>query len=320
MSPRVQQESRPRFFQGEWAAHLSLMGFALLSGSAYVGAKLALKGVGPFSTAFLRFLVACLITWPVLKLTSGIQPIRKEHLGYLIAHGLFQTTFYFGLQYYGLQFTTANNTSLIVNTRPIFLAVLAVLVYHERFSLLQWFALFLSFCGVVIILYDPAAAFIPNHLFGDFLIVLNALSGALGVLFGKKLLQEYKPFTILVYQITIGMLGLLPLALLESGGSISFSQAAWGPIIYLAIFSTAIAQTSFNWGLARLPVARSGVYFFIVPVVNVILAYFIFGEPITWHLLLGGFLIVSGAYMVNSIGQKRETQELLKTVKPSDLV
>jgi drug/metabolite transporter (DMT)-like permease len=320
MSSRVRQKTRLRLFQGEWAAHLSLLGFALLSGSAYVGAKLALRGIGPFSTAFLRFLVACLITWPVLKFTSGIQPIRKEHFGYLIAHGLFQTTFYFGLQYFGLQFTTANNTALIVNTRPIFLAILAVLVYRERFSLLQWLALFLSFCGVVIILYDPAAALLPNHFFGDFLIVLNALSGALGVLFGKRLLKEYQPFTILVYQITIGMLGLLPLALLESGGRISFSQAAWGPIIYLAIFSTAIAQTFFNWGLSKLPVSRSGVYFFIVPVVNVILASLIFREPVTWYLLLGGFLIVLGAYMVNSIGQKRETQASIKAINPSEFV
>lgn len=317
MSPRVQHKNQPRFFQGEWTAHFSLLGFAILSGSAYVGAKLALKGVGPFSTAFLRFLVACLVTWPVLKLTSGIQPIRKEHYGYLIAHGLFQTTFYFGLQYYGLQFTTANNTALIVNARPIFLALLAVLVYRERFSLLQWMALLLSFCGVVIILYDPAAAFMPNHLFGDFLIVLNALSGALGVLFGKRLLREYPPFTILVYQITIGMLGLLPLALLESGGSISFSRAAWGPIIYLAIFSTAIAQSFFNWGLSRLPVSRSGVYFFVVPVVNIILASMIFREPVTWHLLFGGILIVLGAYLVNSIGQKRDSSQPIKVINPS---
>jgi drug/metabolite transporter (DMT)-like permease len=312
MISRVQQKSHPRFLQGKWAAHLSLLSFALLSGSAYVGAKLALQGVGPFYTAFLRFLIACLITWPVLYLTHGVQPIRKEHIGYLIAHGLFQTTFYFGLQYFGLQFTTANDTALIVNTRPIFLALLAVLIYRERFSLLQWMALLLSFCGVMIILYNPATAFLPNHLFGDFLIVLNALSGALGVLFGKRLLKEYKPFTILVYQITIGMLGLLPLALFETGGRLLLAQVAWGPIIYLAVFSTAIAQTCFNWGLSRLPVSISGAYFFIVPVINSILAHFVFGEPVTWQLILGGVLIVVGAYFVNTIGRKSESPVYLK--------
>lgn len=77
MISQTRQKIPARFSQGKWAAHLSLLSFALLSGSAYVGAKLALQGVGPFSTAFLRFLIACIITWPVLMLTHGVQPIRK---------------------------------------------------------------------------------------------------------------------------------------------------------------------------------------------------------------------------------------------------
>jgi drug/metabolite transporter (DMT)-like permease len=299
MLNNVQPKSSGGFMHGKWAAHLSLLCFALISGSAYVGAKLALQGVGPLTTAFFRFVIACVITWPVLILIHGVQPIRKEHIGFLIAHGLFQTTFYFGLQYIGLEYTTANNTALIVNMRPIFLAILAIIIFRERLSLQRWTAFLLAFCGVLIVLYDPATAYMPNHLFGDFLIVLNALSGAVGVIYGKKLLKEYKPFTILVYQITIGMVGLFPLALFESGGKFLLNQVAWGPVIFLAVFTTAIAQTFFNWGLSRLSVTSAGVYFFIVPVANIILAHFMFNEPVTWWLLLGGALILGGAYFVN---------------------
>ena len=295
----LQPKLRVGFLRGKWAAHLSLLCFALVSGSAYVGAKLALQGVGPITTAFFRFLIACAITWPVLIFFHGVQLIRKEHIGILIAHGLFQTTFYFCLQYIGLKNTTANNTALIVNMRPIFLALLAIIIYRERFSFRRWTAFLLAFCGVLIVLYNPATAYLPNHLFGDFLIVLNALSGAVGIIFGKRLLKEYKPFTILVYQITIGTLGLFPLALVESGGKFLLNQVAWGPVIFLAVFATAIAQTFFNWGLSRLPVSSTGVYFFIVPVVNIILAHFMFNEPITLWLLLGGAMILGGAYFVN---------------------
>ncbi|MCE1252224.1 MAG: DMT family transporter [Anaerolineae bacterium] len=295
----------------KWVGHLCLLGSALLMGSAYVGAKLALQGVGPLATAFLRFLIACIITWPVLFFTHGVQPIRKEHIIYFIGHGLFQTTIYFSLQYVALRYTTANNTALIVNTRPIFLALLAMIFFKERFSFVQWIAFFLSFIGVLVILYDPAASYMPGHLFGDFLIVLNALSGALGVLFGKRLLKEYKPFTILVYQITIGMLGLLPMALIESGGQIALNQVSWGPIIFLAVFSTAIAQSLFNWGLSRLSVSSSAVYFFIIPAINLILAHFMFGEPITVFLLIGGGLIIAGMYGINHKNNTDEQVELI---------
>ena len=311
MIAELRQKLSSRFSQGKLAAHLSLTISALLMGSAYVGAKLALQGVGPFTTAFLRFLIACAITWPILFLTHGIQHVHKQDIGYLIAHGLFQTTFYFGLQYFGLQFTTADDTALISNTRPIFLALLAIIVYRERFTFWQWMALLLSFGGVLVVLYNPGSALMPSHYFGDFIIVLNALSGALGVLFGKKLLKVYKPFTILVYQITIGAIGLLPLALIESWGHFSPGQVAWGPILFLAVFSTAIAQTFFNWGLSKLPVSSSGVYFFIIPVVNIILAHFIFAEPVTWQLILGGVLIFVGAYFVNDNSRKKKISEYL---------
>ena len=308
MSGQTKLKIFERILQSNWAAHLSLLCFALLSGSAYVGAKLALQGVGPFTTAFLRFLIACVICWPILLLTHGARPVRQEHILPLIGFGFFQTTLYFALQYVGLKYTTADNTALIVNTRPLFVALLAVIIFRERFTFLQWAAFLLSFCGVLIVLYNPGASFMPNHLFGDSLIVLNALSGAIGIMFGKKLLKNYKPFTILVYQITVGMIGLFPLALYETGGQFSPAQVAWGPIIFLAIFTTAIAQTFFNWGLSRVPVSSTGVYFFIIPVVNIILAHFMFGEPITWLLLLGGGLIVTGVYIVNGRSQAAPSQ------------
>jgi drug/metabolite transporter (DMT)-like permease len=283
----------------KWAGHLSLIASTLIMGSAYVAAKLALDDSGPFVTAFFRFLIASLVCWPVLYLVGGVQPVRRHHIGYLLGYGLFQTTLYFALQYLGLRYTTASNTALIVNTRPLFMALLALFFFKERFNLVQWIAFLLSFSGVLIILYNPGVAIMPNHTFGDFLIVLDALCGALGVLLGKKLLYDFKPFTILVYQITIGTIGLLPLALIETNGHLFTARVNWGIVLFLAIFLTAIAQSLFNFGLSKLPVSNTAVYFFFIPVINVILAYYMFSEPITVSLVIGGILIIGGTYFVN---------------------
>lgn len=303
MDKSVARELEPinpgRQFISKWGAILALVASTLIMGSAYVGAKLALQGSGPYVTAFYRFLIATLVCWPVLFITGGIQPVHRRHIGYLVGYGLFQTTFYFALQYLGLRYTTASNTALIVNTRPLFMALLALVFLKERFKLVQWIAFLISFIGVFIILYNPGVAIMPNHLFGDFLIVLNALSGALGVLLGKKLLYDYKPFTILVYQITIGTIGLLPLALVETKGHLLTARVDWGVVLFLAIFLTAIAQSLFNYGLSKLPVSNTAVYFFFIPVINVILAYYMFAEPITLSLVIGGILIIGGAYFVN---------------------
>ena len=280
-------------------AHIALTVSMVLMGTAYVGAKFALQVTGPFTTAFFRFLIASIIMWPLLFMFKLFKPVRREHVGLLIGHALFQTTLYFSLQYAGLQYTTASNTALITNTRPIILALIAVIFLKEHFSRVQWGALLLSFLGVFIILQDPQANVMPNHLRGDFLILLNALSGALGIVFLKQLLKDYHPFTILVYQATIGMIGLLPLALFETGGQLFSAEIAWGPIIFLAVFCTAMAQVLLNTGVSRLPVSTSGAYFFIIPVLNVVFAYIFLGEPVTWRLVVGGLLILVGTYLIN---------------------
>lgn len=284
----------------EGAGHLILIACMILMGSAYVGAKFALRVTGPFTTAFFRFLIANLVMWPVLFIFKLNQPLRKEHVGLLIRHALFHTTFYFALQYTGMQYTTTANTAIITNTRPIILALLAVVFLKERFSLVQWGALLVAFAGVFIIVRDPQAQSMQNHLRGDLLILLTAMSGALGIMFLKQLLRFYHPFTVLVYQAAIGMLGLLPLALYESGGNLFSREIAWGAIAFLAICLTFGSQVLLNIGISRLPVSISSVYLFLVPALSIVYAYFLLGEPITWRLVIGGLLIMAGTYVINN--------------------
>lgn len=287
--------------------HLALMTSMVLMGTAYVGAKFALQTTGPYTTAFFRFLITSLITWPIIVLLKAYQPIQKADIGYLIGHAAFQTTFYFALQYMGLQYTTASNTALIVNTRPIILALIAVIFLKERFSTLQWAAMFFSFLGVLVILQDPLVNTMPNHIFGDSLILLNAVSGAMGIVFAKRLLARYEPFTILVYQCTIGMIGLFPLAMFETGGHLLSGPIAWGPIVFLAIFCTVLAQGLLNVGLVRLPVSTTGAYFFVIPVLNVVFAATLLNEPLTWSLAIGGMMIVTGTYLITTNKQLGKT-------------
>lgn len=281
--------------------HIAAISAAAFWGTAYVGAKFAMQSMPPLSAAFYRFLIASLITWPVLWLTGGIKPVPKSTWKDVFGTALFNTTFYFAVQYTGLRFTSASNTALIVNTRPLILAFLAVLLFKERFTLTQWIAMFVAFSGVVLIVQDPAAnTAIPNHIWGDLLIVLNAIIGAWGMIFSKRALRVLQPFTLLVYQITIGAIGLLPMAWIESHGTLfDLSQVAWGPILFLAVVCTAIAQMLMNIGLANLPVTITGAYLFLIPIMNTLFAFTLLGEPVTWMLVLGGTLILGGTYLVN---------------------
>lgn len=283
----------------QWGS-VAMLAAMVLWGTTYVAAKFALREMGPMMAAFVRFFIACVATWPVLLFSRRQQPIVRKSLPSLIGSALFQTTIYFALQYTGMRYTTAANTSLIVNTRPLIIAVLSLLALPERLLRAQWSGLMLAFVGVVVLVGGPSAELPPDHLLGDFLIVLNAMSGALGFVFAKRVLGYYNPFTALVYQITIGALGLLPLALIESGGRMpDVSLATWGVLVYLAIPCTAVPQSLQNVALSRLPVSKAAPFLYTIPILNVVFAHYLLGEPITWALVVGGALILAGTYLTN---------------------
>ena len=72
--------------------------FALLTaaiwGTAYVGAKYALRSLPPFAAATSRFLLAVALMWLLLLLTKRAERLEKRDIPLLVAAGLFQTTLY----------------------------------------------------------------------------------------------------------------------------------------------------------------------------------------------------------------------------------
>ena len=121
--------TRPARVEGRvivWAA-----GAAVLWGTSYIAAKFVVQSVPPFTAAGFRFLVVAIVALGLAAVTGQWQKVERGDWPYLALAGLFQTTFYFALQYAGIGMTTAVNTSVIVNSRSIFVVILSYLVLHE---------------------------------------------------------------------------------------------------------------------------------------------------------------------------------------------
>jgi drug/metabolite transporter (DMT)-like permease len=273
---------------------------AALWGTAYVAAKFALTALPPFTAAAARFVAAISLMWPVLLLSGRAERVRRGDWPLLIAAGLFQTTFYFALQYVGMQYTSASNTALIVNTRPIFVALLSAVLLHEALDWNRAAGIAVAFVGVALLTLGGAAGsfgFSAERALGDALIVLNAVSGAMGIVLLKKALVHYSPVVTAVYTTTIGTVGLIPLAVYEtvSNGWPKGSALAWGAILYMAIVCTMIPYVLWYTALSRLKASETAVFLYLTPVVSVILSALLLDEPLTVWLLAGGALVILGA-------------------------
>lgn len=301
MVPAIIERVQPR--AGRLSQRMALL-FALLTailwGTAYVAAKYALRELPPFTAAAARFLLAVVLMWPLLFLSRRVEPVQKQDLPLFLAAGLLQTTIYFALQYVGIGLTTAANTALIVNTRPIFVAVLSALLLREALGWRKLAGILLAFAGVLLLTLGGSGGFQLEHerAVGDFLIVLNSLSGAMGIVVLKKVLGRYSALSAAVYSTTVGALGLIPLALVEiwRQGWPAGSAFSWGAVVYMAVVCTVVAYALWYNALSQLTASETAVFLYLTPIISVILSALLLGEAITIWLLLGGALVLLGAY------------------------
>ena len=68
----------------------------------------------------------------------------------------------------------------------------------------------------------------------------------------------------------------------------------WGAIGYLALGSTILGYICWYWALQRGGIARVGATQFMQPVIALLLAVLVLGEPVTVPLVFAALLVVAG--------------------------
>ena len=246
-----------------------------------------------------------------MALVSGQRPkVKKGDWPWLALAGLFQTSFYFALQYAGIGLTSASNTAVIVNTRPIFVVLLSVLILREPLTSRRLGGILVAFVGVAFITTKGSLDGLGlqrDELWGDLLIILNAVSGAIGMILVKRALGKYSPFHTLVLTGTFGALGLLPFAAVEvarRGGMPAAPLAPWLVLAYQALFCSVVPHIMWNNVLARIDASRAAIFFYVTPIVAVLLSAVFLNETISIYFAVGALLVMGGAYLTMSARNK----------------
>ena len=82
-------------------------------------------------------------------------------------------------------------------------------------------------------------------------------------------------------------------------------QAIWS-ITYLVIIGSVFTFAAFIYALKNLPVSLTSIYAYINPIIAVILGAMVLNEKMTWYIVFGGALTLSGVYLVNRSFKPRE--------------
>jgi drug/metabolite transporter (DMT)-like permease len=250
----------------------SLAAAGSLWGTGFLFGKISFTEMTVSENVGYRFLIASLAFAPIL----WKRPVRLRgwHARLLLlGASIIGVPIEFLLQFKGLELTTVSHASLIVGTLPVLLALGSALWFKDRLKLYEYGVMLISAAGAVLIAFSKSSGGTQSTLPGDLLVFVSMFAAVVMMLITKRLISEYGSLPVTAAMIITGTVILLVWIEATHPLRFHFSSGVWLAVIAQGLLATTAAYGFWNWGLARVPAARAGVFLNLEPLVGTILAW-----------------------------------------------
>ncbi len=271
----------------------------LIWAGSFVFIKIGLQEVKPYNLAFYRFAIASPIIIIAVKLRNRLQIVKIEDIPLIIVLAITGVTLLYAVQFVALTYTTATNSSILINTSVIFIALMSLFL-GEEFTKLKAFGVCLSFIGVIFVVSKGKLEFFGSKTFvGDVLMIFDGFLWAVYTVLGKGMLEKYNPESLTAYAFAIGSMLLFPLAIYEGlANPLYLSTTTWISLLYLAVLCSVFAYLVWYSALTVMDATKVSVFIYVIPFFTAVMAYLVLGEDIGIFTVLGGILTILGIYFV----------------------
>jgi drug/metabolite transporter (DMT)-like permease len=283
-------------------------------GASFVATKVSLQYVSPSTVVWLRFAMGVIILGAAVLLGRQFAFPQGRDWGYFAVLGFLGITFHQWLQSTGLLTAQATTTAWIITSTPIFIALLGLIVLRERLAWYQTAGIVLASFGVLLIVTKGNLSSLTAGRFGtpgDFLVLISAPNWAVFSTLSRPGLKKHPATLMMFYVMSFGWLFTSILFFAGSGirEVTSIPWDGWVAITFLGVFCSGIAYIFWYDALKVLPVAQTGVFLYLEPIITVIVAAFILQEAILFATLIGGITILVGVWLVNRSSQTAQVVE-----------
>lgn len=215
--------------------------------------------------------------------------------------------FHFGFWISSLKYTTVANSVILVSTHPILIAVVSHYYLKERISMAAGAGVGIALVGMIIIGSSDFAVS-QESLYGDFLALIGMFALAIYLLSGRRIRQKTSvlPYVTVVYG--VATMALFMGCFIFSVPLLPYPVEEWVLFLALAIVPMILGHTIYNWTLRYVTALVVSMSILGEPILSAILAYILLSEVPTNWVILGGFLILVGIYLVASRSREKNPE------------
>jgi drug/metabolite transporter (DMT)-like permease len=240
-----------------------------------------------------RFVIAGIILGGITAARGEPILLRNKWSVLMGFCGVFWMSF---VSFYGIQYTSAVNASILSNSNPLMVAALASGLRLEPVTWKTLGGIVLGITGVVLVSGMEA----DIHMLGDLLVLAAALGWAMYTVVGSSL-KGYPSFTVTSSSLLWG-LPFYAVALMVTGDAPQVSGATWIWILYIGLVPTALAFACYVKAVDLMGSTRAAVFQYLAPAVAVIISAAYGLEEITIFQIGGVAMIIGGIELTRRRG------------------
>ncbi|MEA1939804.1 MAG: DMT family transporter [Candidatus Caldatribacteriota bacterium] len=286
------------------AVYIKLFLVALFFGSTFIAGRIMSANLPPFTSAFLRFLLASFfLVFIVIKIYGGLPRLNFSQIILVICLGITGVAGYNFFFFSGLKFIAASRASMIISLNPSIITILSILIFKDKLTKLKFTGIILSLTGALIVIsHGNLQEILQGKIgLGELFILGCVICWCSFSVLGKIAMKHLKPIIAITYACLAGTLILLIPAILEGELPyfLLYNLEVWPSVFVLGFFGTALAFTWFYEGIDKIGPAQAGIFINFVPVFATTLAVLILHEKLYPSLLIGAVFVFSGVFLNN---------------------
>ena len=287
-----------------------------LWGTAMVAMKGAMPHTGPFFMAGLRLVPAGVVVLLATLLLGRPQAISRRGWLWVALFALVDGTLFQGFLAAGLQRTGAGLGSVMIDSQPLAVAVMARGLFGEHIGALGWIGLLWGIAGIgllglpdewILSLLHGDTAWLTggtalNTLLqgGEWLMLLAALSMATGTILIRYVCRHVDPVVATGWHMVLGG---IPLFVLSALGEVQPWQGLtgldWGAIAYSTLFGSALAYGIFFFLAAQGNLTSLSALTFLTPVFALLFGNLFLSETLSSLQWVGVSFTLVSIYLIN---------------------